>query len=223
MSFRFVAEHLSLLVQGTAETLYMTAASTLLAYLIGLPLGVLLVVSAKDGIRPNRVLNAVLGGIVNIGRSIPFIILIVALIPFTRLMVGTSIGSTAVIVPLTIGAAPFVARLVESSLRELDAGVIEAARSMGATSRQIVWKVLLPESVPSLVRGVSITTITLVGYSAMAGAVGGGGLGNIAMQYGYYRYEYDMMLVTLVLLVAIVQLIQLAFNLLARRIDKRNR
>lgn len=166
-----------MLLEGTGATLYMTAASALFAYLIGLPLGVLMIVTAKGGIRPHPVLNSVLGWIINIGRSIPFIILIVALIPFTRLITGTSIGPTAAIVPLVIGAAPFVARMVETSLKEVDAKVVEAAQTMGATGWQIVWKVLLPESVPSLIRGTSISTITLIGYSAMAGTVGGGGSG----------------------------------------------
>ena len=211
-----------MLLEGTGATLYMTAASALFAYLIGLPLGVLMIVTAKGGIRPHPVLNSVLGWIINIGRSIPFIILIVALIPFTRLITGTSIGPTAAIVPLVIGAAPFVARMVETSLKEVDAKVVEAAQTMGATGWQIVWKVLLPESVPSLIRGTSISTITLIGYSAMAGTVGGGGLGDIAIRYGYQRYQQDVMIVTIILLVIIVQLIQVAFGLLASAIDKRN-
>ena len=211
-----------MLLEGTGATLYMTAASALFAYLIGLPLGVLMIVTAKGGIRPHPVLNSVLGWIINIGRSIPFIILIVALIPFTRLITGTSIGPTAAIVPLVIGAAPFVARMVETSLKEVDAKVVEAAQTMGATGWQSVWKVLLPESVPSLIRGTSISTITLIGYSAMAGTVGGGGLGDIAIRYGYQRYQQDVMIVTIILLVIIVQLIQFAFGLLASAIDKRN-
>ena len=211
-----------MLLEGTGATLYMTAASALFAYLIGLPLGVLMIVTAKGGIRPHPVLNSVLGWIINIGRSIPFIILIVALIPFTRLITGTSIGPTAAIVPLVIGAAPFVARMVETSLKEVDAKVVEAAQTMGATGWQIVWKVLLPESVPSLIRGTSISTITLIGYSAMAGTVGGGGLGDIAIRYGYQRYQQDVMIVTIILLVIIVQLIQFAFGLLASAIEKGN-
>jgi len=201
-----------MLLEGTGATLYMTAASALFAYLIGLPLGVLMIVTAKGGIRPHPVLNSVLGWIINIGRSIPF----------TRLITGTSIGPTAAIVPLVIGAAPFVARMVETSLKEVDAKVVEAAQTMGATGWQIVWKVLLPESVPSLIRGTSISTITLIGYSAMAGTVGGGGLGDIAIRYGYQRYQQDVMIVTIILLVIIVQLIQFAFGLLASAIDKRN-
>ena len=218
-----IVNNWKMLLQGTGETLYMTMISSLFAYLIGLPLGVLLIVTARGGIRPHPALNTGLGWIVNIGRSIPFIILMVALIPFTRLVVGRSIGPTAAIVPLVVAAAPFVARLVESSLAEVDPRVVEAAKTMGATNWQIVYKVLLPESVPSLVRGMSITTITLIGYSAMAGAVGGRGLGDIAVRYGYHRYQPDVMIITIILLVIIVQIIQFLFNLLAKCIDKRNK
>lgn len=212
-----------ILLEGTGATLYMTAVSSLFAYLIGLPLGVLTIVTARDGIRPCRPLNTILGWIINIGRSIPFIILIVALIPLTRLITGTSIGPTAAIVPLTIGAAPFVARLVETSLAEVDPRLVEAAQTMGCTNRQIVYKVLLPESIPSLIRGLSISAITLIGYSAMAGTIGGGGLGDIAIRYGYQRYQQDVMLGTILLLVIIVQLLQFLFSLLAKAVDKRNR
>ena len=223
MSFDFISQNFGMLLDGTLETLYMTFASTLFAYLIGLPMGVLVVTSKPTGLRPNAPLNAVLGFIINIGRSIPFVILMIALVPFTRAVVGKIIGPTAAIVPLVVAAAPFVARLVESSLEELDNGLIEAAKTMGATNWQIVSHVFLPETIPSLIRGFSITTITLIGYSAMAGALGGGGLGDIAIRYGYHRYEYDIMLVTIVILVVIVQLIQWAFNLAAKLIDKRNR
>lgn len=209
-------------VKGTMETLYMTLVSTVLAYIIGLPLGIWVYVTTPDGIHPAPKTNTILGWIINIGRSIPFIILMVALIPFARLVVGKSIGSTAACVSLIVAAAPFIARLAESSLEELDGGVIEAAKTMGATNSQIIWKVLLPESVPSLVRGLSITTITLIGYSAMAGAVGGGGLGDIAIRFGYHRYQKDIMIITIILLVVIVQLIQCLFNFMARKIDKRN-
>lgn len=212
-----------ILLEGTGATLYMTAVSSLFAYLIGLPLGVLTIVTARDGICPCRPLNTILGWIINIGRSIPFIILIVALIPLTRLITGTSIGPTAAIVPLTIGAAPFVARLVETSLAEVDPRLVEAAQTMGCTNRQIVYKVLLPESIPSLIRGLSISAITLIGYSAMAGTIGGGGLGDIAIRYGYQRYQQDVMLGTILLLVIIVQLLQFLFSLLAKAVDKRNR
>ena len=219
----FLATYKDLLIQGTLETLYMTFASTVFAYIIGLPLGVIMVVTDKKGIAPNKAINQVLGTVVNIGRSLPFIILMVALIPFTRAVVGTAIGSTAAIVPLTIAAAPFVARMVESSLAELDPGVVEAAKTMGATNIQIARKVLLPESVPSLIRGFSITTITLIGYSAMAGAFGSGGLGDIAIRYGFHRFEPKVMLVTVILIIVIVQLIQMGFNFAANKIDKRNK
>ena len=208
-----MVDYIPMLAKGTLETLYMTVMSTLFSYLFGLPLGVWVYITQKGNLRPNRGLNTVLSWIVNIGRSIPFIILIVALIPFTRLIVGTAIGPTAAIVPLIVAAIPFVARMVESSLEELDRGVIEAAKAMGASDLQIILHVCLPEAVPSIIRGVSITAITLVGYSAMAGAV----------RYGYQRYQGDVMWITVVLLVIIVALIQFAFNTLARVIDKRNK
>ncbi len=211
------------LIEGTIDTLYMVTVSTLFAYLIGLPLGVLLFTTARGGIHENASVNRVLGWVVNIGRSIPFIILIVALIPFTRLVVGKAIGATAAIVPLVIGSAPFVARLVEQSLEEVDTGVIEAAKCMGADRFHIIVHVLLGESVPSLIRGFSITAITLIGYSAMAGAVGAGGLGDIAIRYGYHRYQPDVMLFTLVLMIIIVCIIQFIFGFAANRIDKKNR
>ncbi len=211
------------LLEGLGATLYMVIGSTLLAYLLGLPLGVLLYTTSKGGIHENLPLNRVLGWVVNIGRSIPFIILIIALIPFTRLVAGKAIGPTAAIVPLVIGSAPFVARLVEQSLQEVDTGVIEAAECMGATRFQIILHVLLGEAFPSLVRGLSITAITLIGYSAMAGTVGAGGLGDIAIRYGYYRYQTEVMLFTILLLVIIVCLIQFIFGFTANRIDKRNR
>lgn len=199
----------------------MTLFSTFLSYLIGLPLGLILVVTDKTGIRPMVGVNAVLGFIVNFLRSVPFIILLVAVIPLTRFIVGTSLGSTATIVPLVIGAAPFVARMVESSIKEVDAGVIEAAQSMGATPIQIVMKVLLPEARPSLVVGSAIAITTILGYTAMAGFVGGGGLGTIAINYGYYRYQSDMMLVTVLILVVIVQLFQEIGMKLAKIGDRR--
>ena len=211
------------LIEGTIDTLYMVTVSTLFAYLIGLPLGVLLFTTARGGIHENASVNRVLGWVVNIGRSIPFIILIVALIPFTRLVVGKAIGATAAIVPLVIGSAPFVARLVEQSLEEVDTGVIEAAKCMGADRFHIIMHVLLGESVPSLIRGFSITAIMLIGYSAMAGAVGAGGLGDIAIRYGYHRYQPDVMLFTLVLMIIIVCIIQFIFGFAANRIDKKNR
>ena len=219
----FFVHYWSILLKGILDTLYMVFVSTAFAYILGMPLGVIMVTTAPNGIRPNKPVNDTLGTVINVGRSIPFVILIVAIIPFTRLIVGKAFGSTAAIVPLVIAAAPFVARMVESSLAEINPGVVEAAQTMGATDWQIVWKVLLPESVPSLVRGLSITTITLVGYSAMAGAVGGGGLGAIAINYGYYRFQTDMLYVTVVLMIFLVQIIQMAFNFVAKRIDKRNR
>ena len=212
---------LHLLAVGLWETLYMTLFSTFLSYLIGLPLGLILVVTDKTGIRPMVGVNAVLGFIVNFLRSVPFIILLVAVIPLTRFIVGTSLGSTATIVPLVIGAAPFVARMVESSIKEVDAGVIEAAQSMGATPIQIVMKVLLPEVRHSLVVGSAIAITTILGYTAMAGFVGGGGLGTIAINYGYYRYQSDMMLVTVLILVVIVQLFQEIGMKLAKIGDRR--
>lgn len=216
-------EYSGMLLEGLGQTLYMSFVSTFFAYVLGLPLGILVVVTAKNGIAPRRILNMILGWIVNIGRSIPFIILMVALIPFTKFVVGKSIGSTAAIVPLVIAAAPFIARLVETSLQELDEGVIEAAKAMGASNWQIVYKVMLPESIPSLVRGMTIALITLIGYSAMAGTVGGGGLGDLAIRYGYNRYQDDVMILTIILLVILVQLIQVIFNFIAKKIDKKNR
>ncbi len=217
----FDASMVHLLLVGIWETLYMTIFSTFLAYVIGLPLGLVLVVTDKDGIRPVRWLNATLGFIVNFLRSVPFIILLVALIPFTRFVVGTSLGSTATVVPLVVGAAPFVARMVESSIKEVDFGVIEASQSMGATPLQIVTKVLLPEARPSLIVGSAIAITTILGYTAMAGFVGGGGLGAIAINYGYYRYQSDVMLVTVLILVIIVQLFQEIGMKVAKIGDKR--
>jgi D-methionine transport system permease protein len=193
---------------GILETLYMVFLSSFVAYLIGLPLGVVLVVTDKDGIAPCPVLNKILGIIVNFIRSIPFIILLVSIMPFTRFLIGTTIGPNAVVVPLILASAPYIARLVESSLKEVDQGVIEAAQSMGATTSQIIWKVLLPEAKPSLIIGSVIAITTILGYSAMAGFVGGGGLGDIAIRYGYYRKETDIALITVVLMVIIVQGIQ---------------
>ena len=219
----FFMEYKDMLFEGSYETLLMTFASTIFAYIIGLPLGVTMVITDVHGINPNKTINTVLGTIINIGRSIPFVILIVAVIPLTRFIVGKAIGPVAAIVPLTIAAAPFVARMVETALQEVDPGVVEAAKTMGATNAQIALKVLLPEAVPSLIRGFSITTITLIGYSAMAGAFGAGGLGDIAIRYGHHRYQADIMWVTVVLIVVIVQAIQMCFELAAKKIDKRNK
>lgn len=217
----FTPQMLKLLGTGIWESLYMTLVATFLAYLFGLPLGLVLSVTDKEGIRPVRSLNAVLGFLVNLLRSVPFIILLVAIIPFTRKIVGTSIGSTATIVPLVVSAIPFVARMVESSIKEVDAGVIEAAQAMGTPTFRIVTKVLVPEAMPSLLTGAAIAVTTILGYSAMAGFVGGGGLGTIAINYGYYRYQTDVMLVTVALLVIIVQVFQEVGMRIAHKVDKR--
>lgn len=199
----------------------MTLLSTLMGYVIGLPMGVLLAVSDKDGLKPNRVLYRILDVIANIVRSIPFLILLILLIPFTRMIVGKSYGSTATVVPLVIAAGPFIARMVESSLKEVDEGVIEAARSMGASNLRIIVKVLLVEARTSLINGATIAVGTILGYSAMAGTIGGGGLGDIAIRYGYHRYQADIMIVTVVLLVILVQIFQMIGTTLANRLDKR--
>lgn len=212
---------LLLMLEGTKETLYMTLISTVFAYLLGVPVGVILFITDKNGVLECRSVNTILGVIVNLTRSIPFIILLVAILPFTRAVVGTTIGSTATIVPLVIAAAPFVARMVESSLKEVDAGVIEAALAMGSSPFQIIWKVLLPEAKPSLMIGCTIAITTILGYSAMAGFVGGGGLGAIAVNYGYYRYQTNIMFITVVLLVIIVQVFQEMGMRLASKTDKR--
>ncbi len=206
---------------GILETLYMTFFSSLVAYLFGLPLGVLLVVTDKEGIAPFVLLNKVLGVVVNLVRSIPFIILLITVMPFTRFVIGTTLGPNAVVVPLIIASAPYIARIVESSLKEVDKGVIEAAQSMGATPLQIIYKVLIPEAKPSLIVGGAIAVTTILSYSAMAGIVGGGGLGDIAIRYGYYRYETEIMLVTVVILVIIVQVIQEVGLKWMKRADKR--
>ena len=203
------------------ETLYMTLLSTLVAYAIGLPIGIGLIITDKNGLRPMRVLNAVLGIIVNILRSIPFLILLIAIMPFTRFITGTTIGSVATIVPLTVAAAAFVSRMVESSLKEVDPGVVEAAQSMGASTWKIVWSVFLKEGKPSLIVGSAIALGTILGYSAMAGIVGGGGLGAIAINYGYYRGDSQTMLITVVLLVVIVQILQEVAMFIARTRDRR--
>ena len=214
-------ETIKMLLEGVRDTLYMVLFSTLFGYLLGLPLGVLLAVSDRDGIRPRPVLYRILDIIVNILRSVPFLILLILVIPLTRLLVGKSYGSTATIVPLTIAAAPFIARMVESSLKEVDRGVIEAAVSLGAGIRTIIFKVLIGEARTSLLVGVTISLGTILGYSAMAGVVGGGGLGDIAIRYGYYRYETGIMIVTVVVLVALVQILQAIGMMLAKFLDRR--
>ena len=212
---------INMILIGLLETIYMTFLSTLLAYVIGLPLGVLLVTSENSGILPMPKLNQILNAIVNIVRSVPFLILLIAVIPFTRFVIGTTIGSTATVVPLVIAAAPFIARIVESSIKEVDNGVIEAAISMGSSPFQIICKVMIPEAVPSLIIGGAIATTTILGYSAMAGIVGGGGLGDIAIRFGLYRYQNDIMIVTVILLVLVVQVAQEIGMKIAKKQDKR--
>lgn len=214
--------YLDKLLPATWETIYMVLISTFFSYLFGLPLGIILVTTSDRHILENKWVNRVLGALVNATRSIPFIIFLILLIPLTRLIVGTSIGTVASIVPLTLAAIPFVARLVETSLKEIDWGLIEAALSMGASAWQVIWKVLIPEARPSLILGVAITAISLVGYSAMAGIVGGGGLGTLAYYYGYQRYETSVMWATVIVLIILVQGIQmLGDNLAAKIVNKR--
>jgi D-methionine transport system permease protein len=195
--------------------------STLFALILGLPLGIILVITDKGHIYEMPKLNKILGTIINIMRSIPFIILIIAIFPLSRLIVGTTIGSTAAIVPLSIAAAPFVARIIESSLKEVSWGVIEASISVGATIPQIIFKVMIPEALPSLILGVTLTIINILGYSAMAGAIGGGGLGDLAIRYGYQRFQTDVLIATIIILIVIVELVQNIGNFLARKVDKR--
>ncbi len=217
----FSQEVWAMIGNGVLETLYITLTSTFFGYLFGIPLGIFLTISAKDGIWPHPVLYQILDVITNIVRSIPFLILLILLIPFTRFLVGQSYGSTATIVPLVIAAIPFIGRMVESSLHEVDEGVIEAAKSMGASTFTIVWKVMLVEARISLLMGSTIALGTILGYSAMAGTVGGGGLGDIAIRYGYYRYDTGIMIVTVVLLVALVQIFQTLGTRLSNRLDRR--
>lgn len=220
---QFDATTINMLVKGIWETIYMVFLSSALSYVIGIPLGIALVVTDKEGISPVPLFNKVLGLIINLLRSVPFIILLIMVLPITKFIVGKTIGSNATVVPLIIAAAPYIGRMVESSLKEVDAGVIEAAKSMGASTWQIIVKVLLPEAKPSLLVGVAISVTTILGYSAMAGFTGGGGLGDIAIRYGYHRYQTDMMMVTVVLLVIIVQLIQEVAMRMSRKSDKRIR
>ncbi len=217
----FFAKYGFLLLQGTFDTLYMTFVSTFFSYLLGIPAGVTLSITKKGGIAENLKFNAVFGWIINIVRSIPFIILMIFVIPFTRFVAGTSIGATAANVPLILAATPFVARVVEQSLEEVDRGVIEGAKCMGATNFQIIIKVMLTESMPSLLRGLSISAITILGYTAITGAVGAGGLGNLAFRFGYQRYQDDVMYSTVILLIILVCLIQWASNKAATKSDKR--
>ena len=214
---------LDLVLKGLWETIYMTVGATVLAYIVGLPLGLILAATAADGVRPNRGVNLVLGAIVNVLRSVPFLILLYTVIPVTRFIVGTAIGTKATIVPLFISAFPFVARLVESSAREVDRGVVEASLSMGASVGQVIRKVILPEARPSLINGAAIATTTILGYSAMAGVAGGGGLGAIAINYGYSRYNTAVMLTMCAVIVVVVQCFQSAGTLGARLSDRRIR
>ena len=201
-------EIIKLMLQGIQETVFMVAVSTIIAAIIGIPLGITLVTTSKGHILENRVINGILGTIVNIIRSIPFIILMVAIIPLTRIIAGTSIGTTAACVPLTIVAIPFLSRLVETSIREVDFGLVEAAESMGATPFQIIRKVLIPEALPTIINNITVLIVNLIGASAMAGAIGGGGLGDIAIRYGYQRFRADVMLATIIILIVVVNLIQ---------------
>ena len=210
-----------MIITGIGQTLYMTILSTVVGYVFGLPLGVMLAVFDKDGLRPNKAVYKVLDVISNIIRSIPFLILLILIIPLTRIIVGQSYGSSATVVPLVVAAIPFIGRMVESSIKEVDAGVVEAARSMGASDLRIIVKVLLLESRTSLITGATIAIGTILGYSAMSGAVGGGGLGDIAIRYGYYRYQSDIMIVTVILLVVLVQIFQSVGMMIANKIDRR--
>ncbi|ENY6472403.1 methionine ABC transporter permease [Vibrio parahaemolyticus] len=225
MSFNTIFEWLSLnsklLLGATWETVYMVAVAGVVGFAVGIPLGVILHITKKGGLLENTKLNGILGAVVNIGRSVPFLVLMVAIIPVTKMLVGTFIGTTAAIVPLTIGAIPFVARLIEGALLEVPTGLVEAAQSMGATPTQIITKVLLPEAMPTIVNSVTITLVTLVSYSAMAGTVGGGGLGDVAIRYGFHRYDITIMAVTVVMLIVLVQIIQSIGDAVVRRVDHR--
>lgn len=212
---------IGLLWKGLIQTLYMTLASTLIAYIIGLPIGVSLVITEQGGIKPHLLYNKVMGFIVNVIRSVPFLILMIALMPYVRYVIGTGIGTSATVAVLIVAAAPFVARLVEQSLKEVDPGVIEAAQSMGSSTMQIIRKVMLLEARPSLLNGVAVSSITILGYSAMAGVVGGGGLGDLAIKYGMYRYETAIMWITVVVLVILVQILQEIGIKTANKLDNR--
>lgn len=214
-------EIIKLMLQGIQETIFMVAVSTVIAAIIGIPLGITLVTTSKGHILENRVINSILGTIVNVIRSIPFIILMVAIIPLTRIIAGTSIGTTAACVPLTIVAIPFLSRLVETSIREVDFGLVEAAESMGATPFQIIRKVLIPEALPTIINNITVLIVNLIGASAMAGAIGGGGLGDIAIRYGYQRFRADVMLATIIILIVVVNLIQACGDFASRKKNKR--
>lgn len=214
-------EIIKLMLQGIQETFYMVAVATIIGGIIGIPLGITLVTTSKGHILENRFINQILGTIVNIIRSIPFIILMVAIIPLTRLIAGTSIGTTAACVPLTIVAIPFLSRLVETSIRDVDFGLVEAAESMGATPFQIIRKVLIPEALPTIINNITVLIVNLIGASAMAGAIGGGGLGDIAIRYGYQRFRPDVMLATIIILIVVVNVIQASGDFASRKKNKK--
>lgn len=217
----FWAQYGGIILEGVWDTIVMTGVSTLVAYLLGLPMGVIMILTQPHGIRPNKLVYNVLGWVINMGRSLPFIILMIAIFPLTKFIVGTKVGVKGAIVPLVVSAAPFIARMVETSLSEVDAGVVEAAQSMGASTFQIVWKVYLPEAKPSLVLGGSISLITILAYTAMAGTMGAGGLGDLAIRYGHQRNVPSVMWTTVLILIVMVQVIQSTFNYTSKKIDKR--
>lgn len=217
----FSSTIINMLLEGIVDTLYMTIASTVLGYLFGLPMGILLTVTDKDGINPNAFIYKIFDFFANVVRSIPFLILLILLIPFTRFLIGKSYGATATVISLTVAAAPYIARMVESSLKEVDAGVIEAARSMGASNFDIIFKVLLVEAKTSLIVGATITVGTIFGYSAMAGTLGGGGLGDIAVRYGFHRWDTGIMIVTVVLIIILFQIFQTVGMKIASSLDRR--
>ena len=219
----FSSAEISMILEGLRDSLYMTLASTILGYVIGLPWGIVLTVSGKDGLKPNRGLYRVLDVITNVMRSVPFLILLILIIPLTMLIVGQTYGATAMIVPLTVSAAPFIARMVETSLNEVDRGVIEASQSMGASNFQIIFKVLITEARISLIAGATITIGTILGYSAMAGTLGGGGLGDIAIRYGYHRYQANILWVTVILLVLLMQIFQFVGTWISTKLDRRKK
>jgi len=216
-----VSRLITLIVPAFKETLFMVSITTLFAILVGTPIGVLLVSTRKNHILENNILHQTLSYIVNLGRSFPFIILMISIIPFTRILIGTSIGTKAAIVPLTVATIPFYARVIENALLEVNWGIIEASQAMGATPIQIIYKVLIPESMPSIVLGITITLVNVIGYSAMAGAVGGGGLGDLAIRYGYHRFDKEIMVWTVILLIVIVQIIQISGNFISKQLNRR--
>lgn len=218
---KYIEELTKVLLPALKDTLYMVGLSSLFSVIIGSIIGVFLYVSAKDNIMENRIVNSILGTIVNIGRSVPFVILLIAVFPLSKLIVGTTIGCKASVVPLTVAAAPFVARMIETALQELDKGVIEASLSMGASSWQIISRVMLPEAAPGIVSGITITIINIIGYSAMAGTIGGGGLGDVAIRYGFLRFRNDYLWLSVIIMVILVQIIQLIGNVIAKKLNKK--